>query len=132
THRLLDVIIGDTAMFDGLKHHREVIAFEHDVRNLACHVAAPGTHSDTNIGSLESRAVIDAIPGHGYNQARALQSLNDAQLVPGTHSRKHMNALHQLCENLGFHLIKFSGVDDLQFFVALKSDLLCDSVCRRA
>jgi hypothetical protein len=65
----------------GLHESREVVVGEYHVGRVAGNLRPAAAHRDTDIGKAERRPVVDAIPRHGDGVTKALQALNNSQLI---------------------------------------------------
>ena len=79
---LLGVVVDQPALLDGLLNGGEVRICEHHVRRELGDVRATA-HSDTDVGLLQSRRVVDTITSHRDDQAEALKQVDELALVPG-------------------------------------------------
>merc|ERR1719509_531022 len=85
-----DVQEDGLALLDGREDCREVIIEEDHVGGLLADVGA-ATHRDPHIRPLHRHPVVDAIAGHGHNEAVALERRHDPHLVPGAHPVEHLD-----------------------------------------
>jgi len=84
---LADIGEDAASFFDCGDDRCEIVVRQHHVRSLLRHVRAGNPHSDSNVGRLERRCVVDPIARHGHDIAAAPQRLNDPELVLRSHPR---------------------------------------------
>mmetsp|Transcript_4331 Transcript_4331/g.7584 ORF Transcript_4331/g.7584 Transcript_4331/m.7584 type:complete len:611 (+) Transcript_4331:223-2055(+) len=130
---LLQVVEHQATFFDAGNDGGEVIVEEDHEGGLLGHVRARYTHGHPDVGALEGRRVIHAIPSHGHNAAALLLLLHNRQLlrrgrpgkddlfvgedaVPvcicegGDFAAGHHNGVHSVADRLLWNLIRFGNI----------------------
>ena len=80
-HRLAQIVVDAPPETDGAHDRPEIVVQQHKRRCFARHIGAASAHGDADIGRLERRRVIHAVPGHRNHGAMRLECLDDAQLL---------------------------------------------------
>ena len=109
---LLDVAVDPPAFADRLFDGGEIVVEEDHIRRVLGDVRARDAHRDADVRLFEGGAVVDAVPRHRGDFARAFEGLYYAQLVRGGHSCEHHRVAHGGIELLVGHTVQFRPRDD--------------------
>ena len=105
-------IDGDAAaQAQGPHQIHEGVIKQHQIGRFPRHRRAPLTHGHPDIGGLEGRRVVDAIPRHRHHLAGRLQGPHQLQFLLGHHPGKHRHLGHQLVEALGGHALQVGAAE---------------------
>ena len=81
------VLVDGPASSNRRDDRRVVVVGEHQVGRRPRRVGPALAHRDADVGGLQSRDVVDAIPGHRHHLAMPAQGVDDADLVPWNDAR---------------------------------------------
>ena len=82
------VAVDHPPFLDRVDDRGEVVVGQHHVGGLLGHLRAGPAHRHADVGALESRSVVDAVPGHGDDVPLLLEGFEDLELVRGRNSRE--------------------------------------------
>lgn len=89
---LLHVVVDGASLLNSGDNRGEVVVSEYHLRRRFGHRSAR-THSDTDLGLLQRRRVVDTVACHGSNLAVRLQILDDLLLVCRLDTSEESSAL---------------------------------------
>ena len=111
---LLEVIKDETSLFYSDDDGSEVVIEEDHVSGLFRHIRSSDTHSNSNVGLLQSRRVVDSVSSHGDDFTLLLETFDDHQLLLGRGTSE--DNLGVVADDFGklflAHLSKIGSVDD--------------------
>ena len=123
------VVVDDPALLDRGDDRREVVVAQHHVGRLLGDVRAGDAHRDTDVGTLQGRRVVHAVPGHRHDLALRLQRPDDPQLVLGRHPGEHVLVQDERVQRLVGEAIEL-GAAHRRLAVA-DTELASDRPCRQ-
>ena len=84
--RTLDVVVNAAALFDRADDGGKIVVGEHHVGHVFRHVRAGDAHADADVRRADARRVVDAVAGHGGDEAGIPPGPDDVGLVLGLHA----------------------------------------------
>jgi len=107
--RFLQVIEDETTFFDTIDNGAEVIIEQNHITSVLSDLRS-ATHSNTDIGLLDSRGVIDTITSDGDDFSKVLASVDDQEFLRRSSSGEHnlwlSDPVHNLASLLNFGIIE--------------------------
>jgi len=107
--RFLQVIEDETTFFDTIDNGAEVIIEQNHITSVLSDLRS-ATHSNTDIGLLDSRGVIDTITSDGDDFSEVLASVDDQEFLRRSSSGEHnlwlSDPVHNLASLLNFGIIE--------------------------
>jgi hypothetical protein len=107
--RFLQVIEDETTFFDTIDNGAEVIIEQDHITGVLSDLRS-ATHSNTDIGLLDSRGVIDTITSDSDDFSKVLASVDDKELLRRSSSGEHnlwlSDPVHNLASLLDFSIIE--------------------------
>mmetsp|Transcript_3618 Transcript_3618/g.7525 ORF Transcript_3618/g.7525 Transcript_3618/m.7525 type:complete len:375 (-) Transcript_3618:1869-2993(-) len=104
---LSEVIPNNTTFTDGTKNGGKVIISQNHFSGFTSDISTLFTHSNTHIGGLEGRGIIDTISSHTGNFSLRLQGLDNSNLVLRRGTSKDVVGHNGLLDFLIIHGIEF-------------------------
>ena len=122
---LADVVIDPAALLHGAHDGGKVVVRQHHVRHVLGDVRAGDAHAHADVGALDGGGVVDAVAGHGGDEARLAPGVYDAGLVLGLYARVDADVAEGLLKGLVIHGAQLAAGDGP---LALPQDakLACD------
>mmetsp|Transcript_13205 Transcript_13205/g.25554 ORF Transcript_13205/g.25554 Transcript_13205/m.25554 type:complete len:628 (-) Transcript_13205:1537-3420(-) len=124
---LTEVIPHGTTLLDGTHNSSKVIISKNHLSSLTSDISTLLTHSNTHVGGLESRGIVDTITSHGRHLALGLKSLDNANLVLRGSTSKDIVGKHSLTEFLIRLGIELRTSDSIRVVLVNNSELITDS-----
>lgn len=113
---LLQVVENKATFFNTVDNGREVIIEQKHISGVLGNVRARA-HSDTDIGLLDSRGIVDTVTSDSHDVTEALASIDNKKLLGGSGTGEDDlglgNPVHDLASFFDFIVVKgiFGGVD---------------------
>ena len=85
SEKLTDILEHRASLLDRAHDAGEIVVHQHHVGRLLRHVSAGNAHGDSDMGALERRRVVNAVPGDGDDVLLLDQRLHDAHLLVRAH-----------------------------------------------
>ena len=108
----MDIAVHPPPLADGIFDGGEVVVQKNHVRRVLGDVGTRDAHGDADVRFFQRGGIVDSVARHGGDFARALQRLNDAQLIRGRHARKHDARFHRFVQLFVRHFVQFLPGDD--------------------
>ena len=104
---LQDVVVQRAALSHRADDGGEVVVGQHHGGGLLGHRRAADAHRHADVGLLQRRRIVDAVPGHRHDVPLGLQRAHDLHLVRGRHAGEHGDLVDRRGQLRCVHAVEF-------------------------